>query len=122
MLYCTSVLVLYYEALTAVIKKTKTGALRWKYQQQLGQERCSTDIIRKENFQDIPLPSIQCGEMIATTANGYPRAILEQASIIREDFRESQKMIEIESKQVILLCEGGKRFDSSLYTVQNFFF
>ena len=30
-------------------------------------------------------------EMIATTASGSPRAILEQASIIREDFRESQK-------------------------------
>ena len=106
LLYCTSVLVLYYEALTAVIKKTKTGALRWKYQQQLGQERCSTDIIRKENFlghtstfytlrRSELFRKFAVGwssrEMIATTASGSPRAILEQASIIREDFRESQK-------------------------------
>ena len=86
--------------------KTKNGALRWKYQQQLGQERCSTDIIRKENFlghtstfytmrRSELFRKFGVGwssrEMIAKTASGSSRAILEQASIIREDFRELQK-------------------------------
>ena len=77
-----------------------------KISAQLGQERCSTDIIRKENFlghtstfytmrRSELFRKFAVGwssrEMIAKTASGSSRAILEQASIIREDFTELQK-------------------------------